>query len=373
MSRTLQFRDCSLGSVSCAALVIASLGLLTMIVNLSHLITEFNEYMVVIGAVVPPLLLSVGLIGGSYWLWESDIDSRHHSVIVGWMGGTILAMSVVGTSNLIFEVAHGTGSPDFLFIAVNWITIGGFTGFLIGIYDARHRMEREALREQRQALATREQELERENDRLDRFAGILSHDLRNPLNVAEGRLEILQDDHESEHLDAVQAALNRIETLVDDALTMARNGRTIDNEERQPVNLASRAEKCWDLVETADADLEIEGNGILEAEPGRVSAIFENLYRNAIEHGGEDVTVSVGRVENNGGFYIEDDGRGIPEEADDVFEPGYSSNHDGTGLGLSIVQETAEAHGWDVDLADGFDGGARFEITNVDMEAPDER
>ena len=61
--------------------------------------------------------------------------------------------------------------------------------------------------------------------------------------------------------------------------------------------------------------------------------------------GGDNVTVTAGELET--GFYIEDDGFGIPEaERDDVFEPGFSTNPDGTGLGLRIAKQVAEAHNW---------------------------
>jgi signal transduction histidine kinase len=74
----------------------------------------------------------------------------------------------------------------------------------------------------------------------------------------------------------------------------------------------------------------------------------------------------VGRLDN--GFFVEDDGPGIPEEMrEKVFEAGYSSEEEGTGLGLSIVGTIAEAHGWTVSVTEGREGGARFELTGVDI------
>jgi signal transduction histidine kinase len=77
------------------------------------------------------------------------------------------------------------------------------------------------------------------------------------------------------------------------------------------------------------------------------------------------VTVEIGPLED--GFYIADDGRGIPEsEREAVFEYGYSTADDGTGFGLSIVREIAESHGWTVSVTGSEAGGARFEITGVE-------
>jgi len=92
--------------------------------------------------------------------------------------------------------------------------------------------------------------------------------------------------------------------------------------------------------------------------------VFENLYRNAIEHGGDGVTIRVGT--SNGGFFVEDTGPGIPaDERDDVFESGYTTNEDGTGFGLAIVKRVVEAHGWEITVTEGSDGGARFEVSGT--------
>jgi signal transduction histidine kinase len=99
-----------------------------------------------------------------------------------------------------------------------------------------------------------------------------------------------------------------------------------------------------------------------------LSQLLENLFRNAVEHGGDDVTVNVGSLP--GGFYVADDGPGIPAaDRESVFEPGFTTNDDGTGFGLEIVEAVASAHGWDVRVTDAAEGegGARFEFTGVDV------
>ena len=103
----------------------------------------------------------------------------------------------------------------------------------------------------------------------------------------------------------------------------------------------------------------------IRADEDRLRQLLENLFGNAIEHGGEAVTVTVGRVD--GGLYVEDDGPGVaPAARDEIFEAGYSTSGDGTGFGLRIVERVAEAHGWAVRVVEGSDGGARFEITGID-------
>ena len=71
------------------------------------------------------------------------------------------------------------------------------------------------------------------------------------------------------------------------------------------------------------------------------------------------------------GFFVEDDGTGIPEtDRDRVFERGYSSDDRGTGFGLHIVEQIAEVHGWRVSVTESESGGARFEVVTDPVCSP---
>ncbi|RYJ08185.1 PAS domain S-box protein [Halogeometricum borinquense] len=210
----------------------------------------------------------------------------------------------------------------------------------------------------------REQELQRQNKRLDEFASVVSHDLRNPLNVAHGRVSLALEEHDSEHLSVAQNALDRMGALIDDLLTLARQGRRINDPEQ--VALSAVATRCWSVIDGTEATLNVESDLTFMADTDRLQQLFENLFRNAIEHGAEDATICVGSLADRRGFYVVDDGPGIPEaNRDEVFNFGYSTSEDGTGFGLAIVKEVVDAHGWNITLTDGADGGARFEITGV--------
>jgi PAS domain S-box-containing protein len=208
-----------------------------------------------------------------------------------------------------------------------------------------------------------EREVQSQNERLEEFASIVSHDLRNPLGVAEGYLELAQETSESEHITKARDAIERSQALIEDLLTLAQQGNRVD--ETSPVTLDSVAEECWETVETAAATLTVEAPQSIEADRSRLKQLFENVYRNAVEHGGDDVTVAVGAMDD--GFYMADTGTGIPEsEREDVFEAGYSTNEDGTGFGLRIVEQIAEAHGWEITVTESEQGGVRFEFTGVE-------
>jgi PAS domain S-box-containing protein len=209
-----------------------------------------------------------------------------------------------------------------------------------------------------------ERELKQQNQRLNEFASIVSHDLQNPLTVANGHLELAQQECESDRLTAVARAHTRMETLIDDLLTLARAGDTIGD--ITAVDLPDLVESCWQNVETDAAELHIEAGSTVSADRRRLQQLLENLLANSVDHGGDEVTITVDTLSN--GFYIEDDGPGIPEsERETVFKAGFSTAEEGTGFGLSIVRETAEAHGWDISVTEGSNGGARFEITDVEF------
>jgi signal transduction histidine kinase len=151
-----------------------------------------------------------------------------------------------------------------------------------------------------------------------------------------------------------------MEAIVEDTLTLARQGDTIS--ETESISLTDLVGKCWATVDMADATIEIIDEMTFQGDFDRLEHVFENLFRNAVEHGGAGVTVRVGGHDERG-IYVEDDGPGIPvEKRGEVFEPGHSSARGGTGFGLTIVKRIAEAHGWEMSVTDGTDGGARFEF-----------
>jgi PAS domain S-box-containing protein len=209
-----------------------------------------------------------------------------------------------------------------------------------------------------------QKELQRENDRLDQFTSVVSHDLRNPLNVAQGHLDLARETCDTDHLDQVADAHDRMNALIEDVLTLAREGKAVTDTET--IDLAVLTERCWRNVATAEATLETDLSRSLEADEGRLQQLLENLIRNAVEYGGTDVTVTIGELQD--GFYVADDGPGIPEDhLDDVLTPGYSTSEEGTGFGLAIVKEVADAHGWETAVSNGSKGGARIEVTGVEF------
>ncbi|WP_227132859.1 PAS domain S-box protein [Halorubellus salinus] len=253
----------------------------------------------------------------------------------------------------------------------------------------------------------RQRELEATNERLERFASVVSHDLRNPLAVATGAIDLVAMDCDDPHLDRASDALERMDAIIEDVLAVARHGDA--NLEPAPVDLHDLVESCLRTLDVGDATVTFEENATIWADERRLSHLVENLVRNAVEHGstgsrtgsgdsvehgatttqpaaagaetrptdgpGEHddatergaVTITVGALDD--GFFVADDGPGIPErERDRVFDTGHTTSETGTGFGLAIVQDVAREHGWTVTVDESDDGGARFEFHGVRTE-----
>ena len=244
----------------------------------------------------------------------------------------------------------------------------------------------------------REEELERQNERLEAFASIVSHDLRNPLGVSQGYLDLAKEESDeavAEYLGHVEDGLDRMEDIIGDVLALARQGQTVTDTE--PVELVGLAREAWSNVETESATLDVAGDLRFAADRSRLLRSFENLFRNAvehgstssrtesddaIEHGGGDVTVTVGPLAadhasgfefagddspTRTGFYVADDGPGMPAEIrEHAFDSEFTTSDEGLGIGLWVVREVASAHGWMVDVVESEDGGARFEFEDVE-------
>lgn len=213
-------------------------------------------------------------------------------------------------------------------------------------------------------LLARERALEKKNNQLEQFASILSHDLRNPLAIVSGRLELLQREYSEDHIEEIEYGVNRIEELIEDLSVLAREGEEIHDP--TPVELESVARDSWRAVDTAGATLQCSSELTFLADRTRLAQLLENLFENAVVHGGETVSVRVGTVSENTGFFVADNGPGISsEERETVFEEGYSSRPEGTGLGLAIVKRIADAHGWTVTAQESKTGGTRIEIRGI--------
>jgi signal transduction histidine kinase len=226
----------------------------------------------------------------------------------------------------------------------------------------------------------------------DVLVEMLAHELRSPLDLGRGRLEMAVEEGDEEDIERAIETFDRIDDVVSAGVSLAR----LETGEEEPVDLADRARSVWDGTATAAATLDVELDGFepVEADPSLLDRLLSNLFKNAVEHGStsprstshEDAveqgsssqteavdeaggpapggtTVRIGTLEDGAGFFVSDDGEGIdPADRDRILEPGVSLGENGTGYGLAIVDRVATAHEWDVSVGESVEGGARFDI-----------
>jgi PAS domain S-box-containing protein len=211
-----------------------------------------------------------------------------------------------------------------------------------------------------------QQQIEAQNERLTEMHQALSHDIKNPLQVASNSVNLYRETAEDQYLKKIEDALDRIDVLVKQILTMTEQETNPRNPEQ--VSLRNVATQAWSMTDTESAKLAIDGSKEFEADKNRLQRVFENLFDNAVEHSDGDVTISVGPFDQ--GIYIEDDGPGIPaEKQSNIFESGYTTKSANTGYGLDIVEQIVDNHGWDIELQQEARNGARFEITNIEFKS----
>ena len=210
----------------------------------------------------------------------------------------------------------------------------------------------------------RERQLKRQNEQLDSFASLLAHELRNPVNIGQIYSQQLPREQSSEAVDYVTEAFDRIEDMIDVLLLISRGREAVSK--CSPVELNDVIQEVGAEIDAPDATLEVATEKTINVDETYIRHLFRNLFDNAVEHGGNDVTITVGDLPD--GFYVADDGDGIsPDERDAIFETGYTtaSDYGGMGLGLTFVKEMADVYDWGCQVTESEIGGAQFEFAGV--------
>lgn len=332
--------------------IVSAIGLLLTGIHFIHGLREVSEEpTAIIYGVVVPLLVSLSVVVSGYWLAKRERHNVSYWRIIKWIGGGMATLMFWVFLLVQSQTAHGVTIDDVGFVLGMGATYGAAIGLLLGIYDIRINETTAEWKEKAQ--------------RLDEFAGIVSHDLRNPLNIAQGHVQMAEETGDLTHLEKADDAHHRMQAIISETLTLARQGEEALS--LTPISLADTATQVWELIDTDDSELVVETDENIVADRNRLRALLENLFANAIQHNETPIEITVGMLDEDG-FYVEDNGQGIPSELRErVFEGGFSTDGQSTGLGLAIVRAAVEAHDWSMQLTESNTGGARFEIRNVQV------
>jgi light-regulated signal transduction histidine kinase (bacteriophytochrome) len=236
-------------------------------------------------------------------------------------------------------------------------------------------------------VVERTAELEQANNNLEAFSYSVSHDLRAPLRTLSGYSEVLLEDYGDRldetgrgYLGRIQAASERMATLIDDLLALSRVSRVQIN--LAPVDLSAEAAAIAAELQFRDPGRRVRftiQDGIrVMADRGLIRTVLENLIENAWKFTAKDdgAIIEFGATTPEDGrvcCYVRDNGAGFdPAYAAKLFKP-FERLHDaaefpGTGIGLASVARIVERHGGRV-WADGtVGGGATFYFTLAGVE-----
>jgi signal transduction histidine kinase len=332
--------DASLGRPN--ALVVLGGTLLAVVVALTVLASNPLEARIVQGSFPAVLALGIVAYGRRH---DHTLRATSTRPLAEWLLATLLYFGFVGTW---FFVLSETFQTSIELAILTSTTAGTALGAVIGVYAVR--------------LHAANDELVAANDELSAFASIVSHDVRNPVQVASGSLQLLAADlpEDDENVERIEHSLDRIDTIIENVLVLTRGIEDVSDS--RSVEVAAAASDAWETTDAPDASLSVADPPSVRANEDLLATLLENLFRNANDHSSGAVTVTVGALPDDDGFYVEDDGPGIPAaEREDVFGMGESGGS-GTGIGLFVVGRVADVHGWAYRVTSGAAGGARFEF-----------
>lgn len=279
-------------------------------------------------------------------------------------------MDVLATGEGIYgqEERGGRGNEEYwsLVTKVPWRDDGGDVQGLVGLaFDVTRWKELE-------------RRLEAQQRRVDQFASYLRHDLRTPLQVAYGALELARDG-DDEALDKIERAHERMAEVVEALSGLSARGTStshLPDEAYDAVGLglksiylASLIEDLWTVYGRPESELvlDLPADAVVVAPPATARPLFENLLKNAVEHAGPDVTVRVGTTDGRT-LFVEDDGPGLPDGlAAALSDHDDADVDDLAGTGLPLVLAAARELGWTVDAGESDGGGTRIELRGCSL------
>ncbi len=192
-------------------------------------------------------------------------------------------------------------------------------------------------------------------------AGILAHEIKNPLSSIRLQTDILERSHPGtvkRETEIILEEVDRLAMLSDHVNDYLRNPRGIP-EPLNPVHLIEDVMKR--IVGHTRLYKRKDENVLIYIDPQRFTSVMENLLLNAVESGSDvqDIVVTLGADRGKVTIEVHDGGRGITDEAAArLFDPFFTTKSRGTGIGLAVIRRFIEAAGGTITLVNRKEKGA---------------
>jgi len=242
--------------------------------------------------------------------------------------------------------------------------------------------------EREQALETYKNKLEESNENLQEFAYIASHDLKEPLRSVTSYLDLLESEYRADldddaqfYIDRAASNASRMSSMIDALLQYSRvetRGEDFETVDADSV-FAETLEGLAVLRDETDAAVDAESLPTVTADRNQLGQLFQNLVKNAIQHGGDppEIEVSATDTGDTWEFAVADNGPGIAAQHHDrifeIFQQATTDQEGGEGgIGLAICERIASRHGGEIWVeSDGSGSTFKFTIPKEQRETAD--
>ena len=208
-----------------------------------------------------------------------------------------------------------------------------------------------------------QKELEASRNLQELMLHIVSHDLKNPLAVISGYIELLKEEYNPEFLEEMQNALERASKIIERARLFSKLDMKKIKQEKKEMHLRDIIERAYELIKEKypEGRVEVEGDARISLYP-IIEEVFVNLLDNAFKYGANEVRIKIEKGENVR-IEVVDNGSGIPDKQKEIiFEAFEKLSKKGSGLGLAIVKKVVELHNGEIWVEDNEPKGSKFII-----------
>lgn len=303
-------------------------------------------FRVAIPVVLGLILIGIGLVPRYQWVTPDRPKRIGVWTVVGGLAGLMINFWFFALISL-----DGAFVGDSSVMTLNGVAIGAASGTIIGYFHTGVLERSEIIRHQK--------------EQLDEFAEIVSHEVRNPLTVAQGNMRLFRATSDERHFDAALSNLEQVDRMIARMRYLVWAQR--DELEVEPVNLKTVAGRAVRNVDGHGVSFEIPADRSVYANPHLLRSLFETLLGKPTGTEPQESNIRVGWLEDGWGFFVEGSGLDIHDEyigVSDHQQPPLPPN--AGGLDTAMIEQVAKAHGWELSVRRGSSGSTRIEISGLD-------